>query len=273
MLLSIMAAVWPSPAPTVSERWHAWPVARVFPDSVPGSSPSGARVTYVLAGVAPEAPCRRAFQPAAVRLGCRTALRATYADSTHTFVVTVGIAVLAGQATTPAVAPATEPGSEPAAGSIAEPVDGSLADPGAGQVGGPAAAPGAGQAAESTADLGFGLAAGPSADLAAGTSAGVVAEPSAGVVAGSVAGLGVVLADAGRPATVRPVAFPGGAAERFGDRQYFTGVVVDSDERYVVATAAGYADGRSYRPGDGAVARLRHAARQLATVLHQALTR
>lgn len=240
VLLSIMAAVWPSSAPTVSERWHAWPVARVFPDSVPGSSPSGARVTYVLAGVAPEAPCRRAFQPAAVRSSCRTALRATYVDSTRTFVVTVGIAVLASRTTT-----ATDPGAERTAGS--------------------------------SADLGFGLAAGPSADLAAGSWAGVVAGSwagtSAGVVAGSVAGPGVVLADAGRPATVRPVAFPGGAAERFGDRQYFTGVVVDSDERYVVATAAGYADGRTYRPGDGAVARLRHAARQLATVLHQALTR
>ncbi|MEV4086586.1 hypothetical protein AB0J43_40625 [Nonomuraea fuscirosea] len=256
MLLSIMAAVWPSPAPTVSERWHAWPVARVFPDSVPGSSPSGARVTYVLAGVAPEAPCRRAFQPAAVRSSCRTALRATYADSTRTFVVTVGIAVLANRTTT-----ATDPGAEQTAGSTT--------DPGTGQDGRPAADPNAGQAVGSSADLGFGLAAGPSADLAAGSWAGT----SAGVVAGSVAGLEVVLADAGRPATVRPVAFPGGAAERFGDRQYFTGVVVDSDERYVVATAAGYADGRTYRPGDGAVARLRQAARQLATVLHQALTR
>ncbi|MFI6636963.1 hypothetical protein ACIBI7_49450 [Nonomuraea fuscirosea] len=268
VLLSIMAAVWPSPAPTVSERWHAWPVARVFPDSVPGSSPSGARVTYVLAGVAPEAPCRRAFQPAAVRSSCRTALRATYADSTRTFVVTVGIAVLANRTTT-----ATDPGAEQTAGSTTDPGAGQdgrpAADPDAGQDGRSAAAPGAGQAVGSSADLGFGLAAGPSADLAAGSWAGT----SAGVVAGSVAGLEVVLADAGRPATVRPVAFPGGAAERFGDRQYFTGVVVDSDERYVVATAAGYADGRTYRPGDGAVARLRQAARQLATVLHQALTR
>ncbi len=280
VLLSIMAAVWPSPAPTVSERWHAWPVARVFPDSVPGSSPSGARVTYVLAGVAPEAPCRRAFQPAAVRSSCRTALRATYADSTRTFVVTVGIAVLANRTTT-----ATDPGARQVGGPAADPdagqAAGSTADPGTGQDGRPAADPdarqdgrsaadpSAGQAVGSSADLGFGLAAGPSADLAAGSWAGT----SAGVVAGSVADLGVVLADAGRPATVRPVAFPGGAAERFGDRQYFTGVVVDSDERYVVATAAGYADGRTYRPGDGAVARLRHAARQLATVLHQALTR
>lgn len=249
VLLSIMAAVWPSPAPTVSERWHAWPVARVFPDSVPGSSPSGARVTYVLAGVAPEAPCRRAFQPAVVGPGCRTALRATYADSTGTFVVTVGIAVLDSRPPTQTLAPATDPGAGLTDGSADGRTDGS-AD-------------------------GFtaGFAAGPAAD----PEAVFVAGPTAGLgtvfVAGPTAGLGAVFADAGRPATVRPVAFPGGAAERFGDRQYFTGVVVDSDERYVVATAAGYADGRAYRPGDGAMVRLRHAARQLATVLHQALTR
>ncbi|MEV0390732.1 hypothetical protein [Nonomuraea sp. NPDC050643] len=181
VLISIMSALWPPPVPPVSERWRAWPVARVFPVTVPGVSPSGARVTYVLAGVAPEAPCRVAFQAAAVRPGCRTALRATYADSTQTFVATVGIAVLDG--------------------------------------------PGPGGHA------------------------------------------------AGRPATVRPVAFPGGPAERFGDRQYFTGALVASGERYLVATAAGYADGRSYQPGDNLTPRLRDAARQLAAALHRALTR
>ncbi|WP_344495911.1 hypothetical protein [Nonomuraea monospora] len=181
VLLSLISSLWPAPAPPVAERWHAWPVARVFPGAVPGSSPSGARVTYVLTGVAPEAPCVTAFQPAAVRPGCRTALRATYADSTQTFVVTVGIAVL----------DAPSPGR-----------DGS-----------------------------------------------------------------------GRPATVRPAAFPGGPAARFGDRQYFTGVVVGSGERYLVGTAAGYADGRAYQPGDRVVARLRDAARQLATALHEALVR
>ncbi|MEU8400770.1 hypothetical protein AB0C28_36755 [Nonomuraea sp. NPDC048892] len=257
VLLSIMAAVWPSPAPTVSERWHAWPVARVFPDSVPGSSPSGARVTYVLAGVAPEAPCRRAFQPAVVGPGCRTALRATYADSTGTFVVTVGIAVLDSRPPTQTLAPATDPGAGLTDGSADGLTDGS-AD---------------GRTDRSADGFTAGFAAGPAAD----PEAVFVAGPTAGLgtvfVAGPTAGLGAVFADAGRPATVRPVAFPGGAAERFGDRQYFTGVVVDSDERYVVATAAGYADGRAYRPGDGAMVRLRHAARQLATVLHQALTR
>ncbi|WP_433435223.1 hypothetical protein [Nonomuraea sp. CA-141351] len=165
----------------MSERWRAWPVAQIFPETVPGVSPSGARITYVLAGVAPEAPCRTAFQPAAVLRGCRMALRATYADSTQTFVATVGIAVLDR------------------------------------------------------------------------------------VWSGS--------SRTGRPATVRPVAFPEGPAERFGERQYFTGVVVGSYEHYMVATAAGYADGRPYQPGDRLVPRLRDAARQIATALLRALTR
>ncbi|GAB2948890.1 hypothetical protein GCM10027203_60890 [Nonomuraea fastidiosa] len=181
VLILLLSAAWPAPVTPVSERWRSWPVARIFPPLVPGHSPSGARVTYVLAGVAPETACASAFQPGAVRPGCRVALRATYADSTQTFVVTAGIGVLDGPGT---------------------PVHRS-----------------------------------------------------------------------GRPATVRPAAFSGGPAARFGDRQYVTGVVLGSGERYVVATAAGYADGRAYRPGAPVPSRLRGAARQVATALHQALTR
>lgn len=185
VLLSILSVFWPQADAPVPERWHAWPVARIFPLAVPGVSPSGARVTYVLAGVAPEAPCRVAFQPAAVRPGCLTALRATYADSTQTYVATVGIAVLD--------APCPRP----------------------------------------------------------------CPRPYGGV----------------RPATVRPVAFPGGPAERFGERQYFAGALAGSGDPYLVATAVGYADGRAYRPGGRAAPRLRGAARQLAVALHRALTR
>jgi hypothetical protein len=177
VLLSFMSAMWPRADVPVPERWHAWPVSRIFPLAVPGVSPSGARVTYVLAGVAPEAPCRVAFRPPAVPSGCLTALRATYADSTQTYVATVGIAVLAGP-------------------------------------------------------------------------------------------LGV-----SRPAAVRPVAFPRGPAERFGERQIFTGALAGSGGPYLVGTAVGYADGRAYRPGDRAAPRLRDAARQLATALHRVLVR
>ncbi|GAA4525120.1 MULTISPECIES: hypothetical protein [Nonomuraea] len=180
LLLLALLSVFCSPAaPPVPERWRAWPVTRVFPYAVPGTSPSGAQVTYLLAGVAPEASCAAAFQPALP--ACVTALRATYADSTATYVATAGIAVLA------------------------RPVP-----------------PGA---------------------------AGPLRVPA-----------------------VRPVAFPGGPAERFGERQCFTGTLIASHAPYVIATTAGYADGRSFRPGDQAVPRLGGFARQLATELHRGLT-
>ncbi|MBB5085200.1 hypothetical protein [Nonomuraea endophytica] len=179
---------WGSAEPAVSERWHAWPVSRVFPAALTGASPSGARVTYLLAGVAPEAPCRVALQAAAAAMlpRCLTTLRATYSDSTQTFVATVGVAVLDG-------APSWLP---------------------------------------------------------------VRAIPAGG-----------------RPPSVRPVAFPGGAAERFGDAQYVTGAVAASGGPYVVFTAAGYADGRPYQPEGGSEPRLGAAAVQLAEALHKALTR
>ncbi len=189
-LLALLTATWPPAGPPVPERWRSWPVTRVFPAAVPGTSPSGARVTYVLTGVAPEAPCPAAFQPGALLAlpACVTALRATYADSTSTFVATVGIAVLARRRA-----------------------------------------------------------------------------PGTATVASAAAGH--------RPPTVRPVAFPGGPAERFGERQYFTGALISTHDRYLVATAAGHADGRPYRPGDRAAARLRGIALQLAGALHRGLTR
>lgn len=77
----------------------------------------------------------------------------------------------------------------------------------------------------------------------------------------------------GRPPTVRPVAFPDGPAERFGESQYVTGALISSNDAYVVATAAGYADGRPYKPGDLAARRLGDTAGRLATVLYRSLTR
>ncbi|MFI6910444.1 hypothetical protein ACIBKY_55000 [Nonomuraea sp. NPDC050394] len=189
-LLSILPFPWGSAEPAVSERWRAWPVSRVFPAALTGASPSGARVTYLLAGVAPEAPCRVALQAAAAAMlpRCLTTLRATYSDSTQTFVATVGVAVLDG-------APSWLPVRAVHAGA------------------------------------------------------------------------------AGRPPSVRPVAFPGGAAERFGEAQYVTGAVAASGGPYVVFTAAGYADGRPYQPGGRTEPRIGAAAVQLAEALHKALTR
>ncbi|MFD1542844.1 hypothetical protein [Nonomuraea guangzhouensis] len=335
------------------ERWHAWPVARVFPGSVPGTSPSGARVTYVLAGVAPEAPCRVAFQPGVLRLlrGCVTALRATYADSTQTFVATVGIAVL----TTPAAHPPAAfglPGAPPETGGLsgAPPETGGgrlsagSSETGSGCLAGGASRPdclsagssepgnvrlpsgpsetGTGRPASGSSHIGTGhLPGGPShldtdhptsgpshtdtghlpggpSEAGAGTrclpgrgretSGGRLAEtggplpetgarrlPGVGATAGAQADVPVDRSGTvvGRPPTVRPVAFPDGPAERFGESQYVTGALISSNDTYVVATAAGYADGRPYKPGDFAARRLGDTARRLATVLYGSLTR
>ncbi|MFI6602306.1 hypothetical protein ACIBHX_39155 [Nonomuraea sp. NPDC050536] len=241
VLLSLLNLVWPSAEPPVPERWHEWPVSRVFPDTVPGSSPSGARVTYVLEGIAPEAPCREALQPAALRAlpGCRTALRATYADSTQTYVATVGIAVLDGKGTRTPLA----------------------------RMGGSAAehlALAGGDAAGITA-------AGPEGAAWAGSSGGLASTAWAGEPGGSLGAL--VTSGSGRVPSVRPVAFPDGPAERFGERQYVTGAISFANDRYVVLTAAGYADGRAYRPGVAPPSRLAGVARQLAAELHRVLTR
>ncbi|MCG5219877.1 hypothetical protein [Streptosporangium sp. KLBMP 9127] len=186
-------------APPVRERWHTWPARDIFPAAIRGTSPSGAGTRYRLAGVAPEAACERALQPAAARalapLGCLTTLRATYADSTETFVATAGIAVLSDSAAT---------------------------------------------APSSVARL-LGLRGGDRIQ--------------------------------GRPPSVRPAGFPGGVAEGFGERQYVAGALVAGHDRYVVLTAAGYADGRPYVAGGRADIRLTRLAVELADALYRGLTR
>ncbi|MEU8151677.1 hypothetical protein [Nonomuraea sp. NPDC048901] len=361
VLLSLLSAALPSSEPPVPERWHAWPVARVFPSSVPGTSPSGARVTYVLAGVAPESPCRVAFQPGVARLlrGCVTALRATYADSTQTFVATVGIAVLTGPdalrpldrltddlpltlaGRLPTGSPESGPGcmtggsraiatgrpDGPSGAGTGGPPDGTpgtgadrppdgTPDTGAGRPLGRSRATGTGQlpgaatgrlpgigpetgtgrlpgeAPETDTDqlpdpatgrlprVGAETGTDRLPDSATGRLPGIGPETGTGRLAGlgSGAGRGDGLGDrsgtiAGRLPTVRPVAFPGGPAERFGESQYVTGALISSNDAYVVATAAGYADGRPYQPGELVARRLGDTARRLATALYGSLTR
>lgn len=177
-------------------RWHAWSATTHLPASVRGTSPSGARVTYLLAGPARETSCRRAFRPAALRMlrGCVTALLATYTDVTQTYVVTAGVTVLARP-----------------------------------------------DAARATAGI-----------------------PPGATVEVRVRRL---------RALVRPLAVPGGPAERFGARQCLTGFAVASGDGRVVATAAGYADGRPYRRGTQVAPRLADGARLIARTLHRDLPR
>jgi hypothetical protein len=101
----------------IGKRWRSWPAGRIFPAAIgyelPGSAFGGGRALPLRAqrvGIAPQATCRDATARVAGRLlakrGCLAVLRATYQDTTQTFAVTVGVAVL----------PETTTASAPAAG-------------------------------------------------------------------------------------------------------------------------------------------------------------
>ncbi|WP_283139029.1 hypothetical protein [Rhizohabitans arisaemae] len=187
-LSALMVGTAPT-GPAIRERWRSWPVDRIFPEAIPGVTRSGATATYLRAGIAAEAPCRTALQPPVARLlgrlGCVSVLRATYADSTQTYVVTTGIVVLAEGTNVP-LPRRQRPGD--------------------------------------------------------------------------------------RPSTVRPVAFRGGPADEFTEKHYVTGGVAGGSQRYLVLTAAGYADSRLYSPADRADLRLSDVADTLATALYRRIT-
>jgi hypothetical protein len=103
----------------VGTRWRSWPAGRIFPAAIgyelPGSAFGGGRSLALQAqrvGIARQASCRDATARTAGRLlvkrGCVAVLRATYQDTTHTFAVTVGVAVL------PATAAAGTPAAKAA---------------------------------------------------------------------------------------------------------------------------------------------------------------
>ena len=85
--------------------WRAQQAGKIFPASVSYAPPAvldeGAAPLTLSArriGIARQASCRAATDAAAaavlVRNGCSAVLRATYADGTSSYVVTVGVAVL-----------------------------------------------------------------------------------------------------------------------------------------------------------------------------------
>ncbi|MGW1212162.1 hypothetical protein ACWD5F_21375 [Streptomyces sp. NPDC002499] len=77
--------------------WHSVPVDRLFPTTVQGqgAGPGGADRTWTRIAVAPDSGCRNAFDPLLKKVlapvGCQRLLRATYTDSTQSFVTTVGL--------------------------------------------------------------------------------------------------------------------------------------------------------------------------------------
>ncbi len=91
----------------MGKRWRTWPAGRIFPARIPYQIPAASldsgtvvRLDARRVGIARQASCQAATDPAAWRVlarhGCQAVLRATYQDSTGTFAVTVGVAVLPG---------------------------------------------------------------------------------------------------------------------------------------------------------------------------------
>ncbi|WP_244217064.1 hypothetical protein [Streptomyces carpinensis] len=82
---------------TAGGLWHNVPVDRLFPPTVEGggAGPGGADRTWTRVAVAPDSGCANAFDPllrkALTPVGCARLLRATYTDSTQSYVTTVGL--------------------------------------------------------------------------------------------------------------------------------------------------------------------------------------
>jgi hypothetical protein len=95
-------------------RWRTLPAGTIFPATVRYPPPTalddvaGLTLTASRIGIARQAACRSATDPAAAtdpkaaavlaRHGCEAVLRASYVDGTSSYVVTVGVAVLPGVA-------------------------------------------------------------------------------------------------------------------------------------------------------------------------------
>jgi hypothetical protein len=94
--------------------WRELPAGRIFPASVtyPGpvalSDDPALRLTASRIGIARQASCAAGTDPAVgavlTRDGCGAMLRATYADGTDSYVITVGVAAMPGSAAASAAA-------------------------------------------------------------------------------------------------------------------------------------------------------------------------
>lgn len=92
-----------------AQRWRELPVGKIFPaaipyttDAIPYTTIAGTAEQAHLVGVLPAGDCSSAVDPATAPVlaahGCRSMLRATYADLSGTVLVTIGVAVMPGTA-------------------------------------------------------------------------------------------------------------------------------------------------------------------------------
>jgi hypothetical protein len=119
----------------VSGRWRTWPAGKIFPASVSYALPStlfearsGLTMTAHRVGIARQSSCAAALDRGLARAlgrdGCEGVLRATYTDSTGSFVATVAVVVMHGKAPSVSSLPA---GHGPPPGVRAVPFRGTLA--------------------------------------------------------------------------------------------------------------------------------------------------
>jgi hypothetical protein len=82
----------------IATRWERIAAGKIFPATIRYSDSSGNSTVAHLVGIAPEASCRAALEPASYALvrglSCATMLRATYIDDSGALATTVGVAVL-----------------------------------------------------------------------------------------------------------------------------------------------------------------------------------
>jgi hypothetical protein len=90
-------------------RWRTWPAGKIFPaqlsyqlSNVQFGTVYGLTLSAHRLGIAPQTTCQAGTDKALARMldarGCEALLRATYTDATGTFVMTVGVAVMRGNA-------------------------------------------------------------------------------------------------------------------------------------------------------------------------------
>jgi len=92
----------------VAARWRELPAGTIFPATAtyppPQQLEDGGPLTLTTQrlGIAPQATCKQAADPAAAAVlgpaGCEALLRATYVDGTGSFLVTIGVAAFPGAA-------------------------------------------------------------------------------------------------------------------------------------------------------------------------------
>src|SRR5205085_5257001 len=93
----------------VASRWRAWPAGKIFPASASYRLPwtllggnSSLTLSAHRVGIAPQATCVAAVDPGLAAMldrdGCEGVLRATYTDSTGSFMATVAVVILRSRA-------------------------------------------------------------------------------------------------------------------------------------------------------------------------------